>query len=106
MASNAKAEPAIAANDAAIKPTPLGILADSIPAGLKELNQWVVWNYSEKNGRWTKPPYQADGKAKASTTDCRTWGNFKQCLDQYFVCESDGVGLVSDSPHVGFFGVY
>ena len=94
MASNANAEPAIAANDAAIKPTPIEILADNIPAGLKELNQWVVWNYSEKNGRFTKPPYQPDGNAKASTTDPKTWSNFKHCFEHYFVCESDGVGFV------------
>ena len=32
---------------------------DNIPAKLQELNQWVVWKWETRNGKRTKPLYNA-----------------------------------------------
>ena len=39
------------------------VLYENIPAMLKGLDRWVVWQYEERNGKMTKPPYvPASGK--------------------------------------------
>src|SRR3954452_23448044 len=51
-----------------------------VPADLRELRQWVVWRYEEKDGSPTKMPYEpvatAAKRRRASTTDSSTWGSF------------------------------
>lgn len=80
-----------------------------IPAGLRELVQWVVWRYETretKDGpRPTKVPYvPSQPEAKASSTDHQTWGTFLEAAN---ACSTyrrfEGIGFVfsPDDPYVG-----
>ena len=52
------------------------------PADLTEIDQWVLWRYEQKDGRWTKVPYQVNGN-KASTTDLATWDTYTNVWEQW-----------------------
>src|SRR5262249_30302265 len=69
---------------------------------LKTIPAWVTWRYelSEKE-KWTKVPYQQDGKTHAKTTDPETWTSFERVIGRYEhgrLCapctEVDGIGFV------------
>ena len=47
------------------KPIALRLSPDNIPQELQALPQWIVWRYVHKDGKWTKPPFRADGNGKA-----------------------------------------
>ena len=47
-----------------------------VPDDLTERDQWVCWAYVERNGKPTKMPFQANGKA-ADTTNPVTWDTFE-----------------------------
>src|SRR5262245_33437365 len=90
-----------------VRPTPVPVNLDGIPEELRGLPQWVVWNYTWKEGpgkpgKWDKPPYQPTGEY-ASTTDPRTWSTFDSVVAAYQSGEFDGIGFVfaSDDPYVG-----
>lgn len=72
---------------------PLKARPESIPSALKELHQWVVWRYEEREGtaKPTKVPYMTTGR-KASSTDPTTWSDFEPCLSA--AARFDGVGIV------------
>ncbi len=79
------------------KPVPLVVIAEQIPAELKDRAQWVSWAYEPKKNKpeeWTKPPYisMAPQRTKASSTDRATWSSFDQTLAA--VPRFDGVGFV------------
>jgi hypothetical protein len=87
------------------RPKPLAVRANSIPAGLRENPQWVVWRYtwkpdkkskdgSGKKGDWDKPPFDAKTGKLASTTDPLTWATFEQAWNAYRSGDWDGIGLV------------
>jgi len=57
--------------------------ADNIPARLKALPHWVVWQYIQRDGKPTKTPYNARTNAKASSTDPTTWSTFQAALEAY-----------------------
>jgi primase-polymerase (primpol)-like protein len=44
---------------------------------MTSLRRWVRWRPVQRNGRWTKLPVQASGRA-ASSTDPRTWTSFDE----------------------------
>lgn len=75
------------------RPIPLTVAAENIPTELKQRNQWVTWQY-EFRDKWTKPPYQVNGKVRASVTDSTTWGAFSLAVECRDV---DGVGFVLTS---------
>ena len=71
-------------------------MAENIPAELKQLNQWVLWEYElNKDNEWTKIPCQVNGR-NASTTDSKTWTDFPRALAAYQQgrVKFDGIGLV------------
>ena len=76
------------------RPKALGVVAENIPEELKELRQWVTWKYVFKEGKWTKPPYQVNGRELASSTDPETWGSFEDALKTYQSKRVDGIGFV------------
>jgi len=84
------------------RPHALKVISENIPEQLKELPQWVVWRYVEKNGKWTKPPFQVNGQ-HASSTDQKTWNTFENVWAAYQSGEFDGIGfcLSLDSYLVG-----
>lgn len=64
----------------------------NFPAELRDLAQWVVWRYEQRQGQAkpTKVPYHPSGH-KASSTDPRTWSTFETVTTAN---DFDGIGFV------------
>lgn len=60
---------------------------DEIPAALKSVNRWVLWDRK-------RPFSPAARRSPASVTDPCTWGAFQLCRTAYEEGGWDGVGLV------------
>ena len=83
------------ANSQITRPKALRVLPDAIPVELKQIRAWVVWRHEpSKDSKWTKPPYQLDGRTLASSTDPATWGTFPSALKRYNDGGVDGIGIV------------
>jgi hypothetical protein len=62
---------------------------------LIERPQWVVWRWTQQNGRWQKPPYQAlDPQRHASTKDPNTWSDHATALATVQAGKADGISYV------------
>lgn len=82
-----------------LKPDPAGI-----PTELKLRDQWLLWKAERsKKGKWTKVPYQVNGRSKADTTRPQTWAAFNDALRAYRMGRGDGIGFVftDEDPYVG-----
>ncbi len=79
---------------------------ENIPHELKELAQWVVWQYEpSKTGNPRKVPYQAKApRYRASTTNPRHWSSFAQATAALNGMGFSGIGFVF-SEHDPFVGV-
>lgn len=76
------------------RPTVLPVQLEGIPAELRALNRWVMWQLVQRKGRWTKMPKTVDGAA-ASSTDPSTWSTFDDVCDALLMGDGfDGIGLV------------
>lgn len=88
----------------AVPPRPplVDVVRDNIPDELKQLDQWVLWRWHWKNGKWTKPPHQEDGR-HASVTDPGTWCRFAEAWGAYKIAtwQPHGIGIVltADDPY-------
>lgn len=80
------------ATEKPLKPHALPVDPEAIPRELKDLVQWVAWQYQYDHERceWAKvpvnpkAPMNGPGRArKASSTDARTWGTFEQAWEAY-----------------------
>ncbi|MDN5310189.1 MAG: putative primase/helicase [Methanolobus sp.] len=60
----------------------------NVPPELRELPQWVMWKYEERDGRLTKIPYTKDGR-KAESNNPDTW----TCFDVALKCLNNGGGF-------------
>lgn len=68
---------------------------------LRELRQWVVWRFEERDGKPTKVPYRpAAPSTRASTTDPATWADYATAVA---VQDVDGIGFVfsEGDPYAG-----
>jgi primase-polymerase (primpol)-like protein len=65
--------------------------ASPIPVSLRERERWVRWVTVMRNGKPTKKPLQIEGNA-ASSTDSRTWSDYKSVAAAASV--GDGMGFV------------
>lgn len=72
----------------------ISVEAPGIPDALKGLNQWVVWNYRQVDGKWKKPPLNPITMRDASTNDPSTWADFAAALAVYEDGKADGIGVV------------
>lgn len=85
------------------QPVALGVIAESIPAELTALRQWVGWRWELRDGKWTKPLHQPRNiDAYAKSTEPRTWGTFDEAIAVYRAGRAAGVGFVltADDPYV------
>jgi putative DNA primase/helicase len=80
------------------------VLYENIPAQLRMLDRWVVWQYEERNGKMTKPPYvPVPGKKRHALVNVRsTWGTFLQAKSVHESGDFDGIGFVLGE---GIFGI-
>ena len=65
-----------------------------VPRELSIIPRWVVWKWEERDGKPTKPPYNAKTGTKASSTDPSSWCEFAEALTAYRDGPYDGIGLV------------
>lgn len=86
------------------KPKYRPVIPEKIPQELKDIPQWVVWRAMPKDGKWTKPPYDAKTGGSASHSDPATWADFGTALKAYHAGGYDGIGIVltEDLSLVGF----
>ena len=90
------------------RPEYLKVHPEHIPDQLTTLPQWVTWRAVWRvdgagKGKWTKPPYQPDGRP-AKSTDPATWAEFGECLLAYQSGRFDGLGFVL-TREAGIIGV-
>jgi hypothetical protein len=78
--------------------------ADNVPLELRQIRQWLLWRFEERNGKWTKVPVQADGRC-ARPNEPSTWDTFEVVLAAYQEGGGffDGIGFVftAHDPYVG-----
>lgn len=66
----------------------------AIPTELKECPQWIVWKKEQRNGKWTKIPYQVNGEA-AQSNSRDTWSTFQEASQEFLNSEKyDGIGFM------------
>lgn len=82
---------------------PSKINAKAIPAELKKLDQWVLWRYEKRDGKRTKPPYQANGRL-ADVSKRATWASWDKVLLAMETDKFDGIGFVltANDPYCAF----
>jgi hypothetical protein len=83
-----------------ILPTNNTLSASSALEELKQLKQWVLWRYEQRNGaaKPTKPPYQPNGH-RAAPDDPSTWSSYDDVAsvaDQF-----DGIGIMLADGYAG-----
>ncbi|MDM8523276.1 hypothetical protein QUF80_07885 [Desulfococcaceae bacterium HSG8] len=76
------------------KPVYLSVIPENIPDELKNRDQWVVWRGVCRNGKWTKPPFNATSGKAAAVNDSETWSDFDTTLNTYRSENYDGIGFV------------
>jgi hypothetical protein len=81
------------ATDPPAKPVALPVLFDNIPAELREGRRFVLWRYELRDGKWTKPPYQPNGR-HADSTDSETWSTLAEVAEAYRRGGWDGIGRI------------
>ncbi len=83
-------------------PIPLLVQFENIPDQIKEFPHWVLWKYEFVNGRWTKVPYQINGR-KASCSNNSTWSDYQSIYKTFDPIKYSGVGFVlsEQSPITG-----
>ena len=90
------------------RPRYLSVIPENVPEQLVQLPQWCCWRAAwrvdkQGEGKWTKPPYQPDGRP-ASSTDPATWAEFGECLLAYQLRGFDGIGFML-AKSAGIIGV-
>ncbi len=87
-------------------PVPLPVIAENIPAELKEYKSWCVWKYALVNDRWTKQPHRINGKRAASNRP-HEWCSFISAITCYTNNRDnvDGIGFFLHSERNGVIGV-
>lgn len=74
----------------------------NIPDELKQLNNWCVWNFVEREGRLTKEPLNAnDPRSYAKSNDSSTWSSFGAALRVVENGLADGIGFFFTTPYIG-----
>jgi putative DNA primase/helicase len=61
----------------------VAVSPEAIPVEIREIPNWVVWKYVLRDGKWTKPPFDAKTGRSAKSTDPSTWTTFGQALKTY-----------------------
>lgn len=84
-----------------LRPEVLPVRPEGIPAELKGVPHWVTWRFEYRDNRWTKPPYQVDGKHYAKANDPSTWGSFEKAMATYKLGVMNGVGF-EPVPELGY----
>ncbi len=83
------------------KPRRMTIDFKKIPQELKKKDRWILWRWENRNGNWTKPPYQLNGRP-AKSNDSKTWNSYDAVMNAYQSGEWDGIGFMLGGELIGF----
>ena len=72
------------------RPVVPSVAFDAIPDELRRQRRWVMWRYIDRDGRWTKIPFQRSG-VPARSDDPSTWCGFHEVVG---ALRFDGIGFV------------
>ncbi|MDN6182422.1 MAG: phage/plasmid primase, P4 family, partial [Staphylococcus equorum] len=67
---------------------------------LKQLKNWCVWKFQERNGKKTKIPFNAETGEFAKSNDKSTWSNYETAVNAEGV---DGIGFFFEPPYLGIY---
>jgi len=73
-------------------------------AALTELQarpQWVCWRIEQRQGKWTKVPYNAKTGRKAESDNPQTWASYAQAVQAQRARHYDGIGYVFARDYTG-----
>lgn len=70
----------------------------NIPDELKQLNNWCVWKFENRNGKRTKIPFNAETGEFAKSNDKSTWSSYETAVNTEGV---DGIGFFFEPPYLG-----
>lgn len=71
---------------------------ENIPDELKQLNNWCVWKFENRNGKRTKIPFNAKTGEFAKSNDKSTWSSYETAVNAEGV---DGIGFFFEPPYLG-----
>ncbi|MCH4514275.1 phage/plasmid primase, P4 family [Staphylococcus haemolyticus] len=70
----------------------------NIPDELKQLDNWCVWKFENRNGKRTKIPFNAETGEFAKSNDKSTWSSYETAVNAEGV---DGIGFFFEPPYLG-----
>lgn len=70
----------------------------NIPDELKQLNNWCVWKFENRNGKRTKIPFNAETGEFAKSNNKSTWSSYETAVNAEGV---DGIGFFFEPPYLG-----
>ncbi|MDS3949963.1 phage/plasmid primase, P4 family [Staphylococcus epidermidis] len=73
-------------------------ILSNIPDELKQLNNWCVWKFENRNGKRTKIPFNAATGEFAKSNDKSTWSSYETAVNVEGV---DGIGFFFEPPYLG-----
>lgn len=76
---------------------------NNVPAELKALDQWIVWKWVTREGKRTKPPFDANTGRPGDATDPTIWLSFERAIEVAAQNGYDGIGfaVTISSPYSG-----
>lgn len=86
------------------KPSYLRPSVENIPDELKNISQWVAWEWTRREDRWIKLPLNAKNLRNAKINDSTTWSSFHQAFNALDGTTGEvGLGFVftPDDPFLG-----
>jgi putative DNA primase/helicase len=81
-------------------PIPMEVHFENLPSEMKLQSRWMLWGYEERNGKYSKVPYQINGK-KASSASSLTWTTFDNVKKAFLAGGYDGIGFALGNTYVG-----
>ena len=72
-----------------------------IPDELKQLNNWCVWVYQERDGKVTKVPVDPVSGELAKSNDPSTWCDYDTAVNVWQNTNANGLGFFFTPPYVG-----
>jgi len=69
---------------------------------LIKLPHWVLWRFEKPKGKWTKVPYQPNGKL-AKNNDPATWSSYDEVIAH--VAKFDGIGFCLLNTEISAFDI-
>src|SRR5262249_37235807 len=80
-------DPATGAESIPPRPAALPVSFENTPAELQDRDQWMLFRFELRKGKWTKPPRTPTGH-NASSTAPATWSTFAEVKDAYLAARA------------------